>query len=153
MKRIILTTAIFVALATGLCSCQFFEREETVEFELPEWPEYLPELLGWKVQVQALRSAVPELVEGQGPREAQGTHSKSITLRLDKNKPCSITATPVTQNQFFKPAGTIYPYSQKITWSGGYASRLYNTIGGHEQFNWEKLLIRGCWTRRRFLKL
>ncbi len=130
MKRIILTTAIFVALAAGLCSCQFFECEETVAFEFPEWPDYLPELLGWKLE----KNGVPELVEGRS------AHATSITLRLDKNKPCSITATPVTQNQFFKPAGTIYPYSQKITWSGGYASRLYNTIGGHEQFNWEKLL-------------
>ena len=119
-----------------MCSCQLFAHEEKVEFELPQWPEYLPELVGWEIALRQAQGpqAVPELVEGQGPQ------CKQITLRVDKNIPCSITATPLTRNQFFKPAGTIYPYSQKITWSGGYAAKIFNTISEHEHFNWEKLM-------------
>ena len=104
-------------------SCALFAADETVEFELPQWPEYLPQLEGWSV-----------LGAWVGPDK---TH---IPLRLPKNQPCCITATPLTQNQFFKPAGTIYPYSQKITWSGGYAAHLFNIISDSEQFNWEKCL-------------
>ena len=106
-----------------LGSCALFSADETVEFELPQWPEYLPQLEGWCVQGARV-----------GPRE------RHISLRLPKNQPCCIIATPITQNQFFKPAGTIYPYSQKITWSGGYAAQLYSIIPDCEQFNWEKLL-------------
>lgn len=136
MRKFILL--LLVALAANLCSCQLFAREETVEFELPEWPGYLPELLGWKLE----KNGVPELaVPELGRRvEGQGSHAKSLTLRLDKNVPCSITVTPVTEVPFFKPAGTIYPYSQKITWSGGYAAKIFNTITESSQFNWEKLL-------------
>ena len=104
-------------------SCALFATDETVEFELPQWPEYLPQLEGWCVQGARV-----------GPRE------RHISLRLPKNQPTCIIATPITQNQFFKPAGTIYPYSQKITWSGGYAAKLYSIIPDCEQFNWEKLL-------------
>lgn len=107
----------------ALCSCELFAKDETVEFELPQWPEYLPELEGWKVQGVRV-----------GPDK---TH---ISLRLPKNQPCCIIATPVTQNQFFKPAGTIYPYSQKITWSGGYAAHLFTINPDSGQFNWEKCL-------------
>ena len=116
---------VLSALAAGImfCSCQFLAKDEKVRFELPEWPENLPELVGWKVQGAAY-----------SPR------CKSITLRLPRNEPCCIIATPVTKKPFFKPAGTIYPYSQKITWSGGYAVKIYNTIPEHGQFNWEKLL-------------
>ncbi len=92
------------------------------------------------------------LRQAQGPQRPQ---TKTISLRVDKNRPCCIIATPVTQNQFFKPAGTIYPYSTSITWSGGYAAMLYKTIStaanqsGYtadyiedylSSFNWGKLL-------------
>ena len=125
-----------------LCSCELFSKDETVEFELPQWPDYLPQLQGWEVTCSgaALRQA-------QGPRVlSKGPDAKTITLRLDKNVPCCITATPITEVPFFKPAGTIYPYSQKITWSGGYAAYLFKIIPESEQFNWEKLLetLEGC---------
>ena len=106
-----------------LGSCALFATDETVEFELPQWPEYLPELQGWSVQGARV-----------APRE------RHISLCLPKNQPCCIIVTPITQNQFFKPAGTIYPYSQKITWSGGFAAHLYKIIPDSEQFNWEMLL-------------
>lgn len=116
-------------LAVTICSCQFFIPEETVVFELPEWPEYLPELEKWCVNL----SVAAEPVE-------VSPDQKTISLQLPKNRPCCITATPVTQTQFFKSAGTIYPYSKSITWSGGYAVRLYNTAVKDSSFNWEKLL-------------
>ena len=116
-------------LVVTICSCQFFIPEEIVEFELPEWPEYLPELEKWSVNL----SGVAEPVE-------VSPDQKTIFLQLPKNRPCCITVTPVTQTQFFKSAGTIYPYSKSITWSGGYAARLYNTAVKDSSFNWEKLL-------------
>ena len=137
MRKIILLLCL-VTLAAGLslCSCELFAKEETVDFELPQWPDYLPELQGWEVTCSgaALRQA-------QGPRVlSKGPDAKTITLRLDKNIPCCIIVTPITEVPFFKPAGTIYPYSQKITWSGGYAAYLFKIIPESEQFNWEKLL-------------
>ena len=98
-----------------------------MEFELPLWPDYLPELEGWKI------SGVTELVEVPPDR-------KHVSFRLPRNKPVCIIATPVTQTNFFKPAGTIYPYSQKITWTGGYAAYLFTILPESEQFNWEKCL-------------
>ena len=143
MRKIILLLCL-VTLAAGLslCSCELFAEEETVDFELPQWPDYLPELQGWEVTCSgaALRQA-------QGPRVlSKGPDAKTITLRLDKNVPCCITVTPITEVPFFKQAGTIYPYSQKITWSGGYAAYLFKIIPESEQFNWEKLLetLEGC---------
>ena len=130
MRKFILLLWLVLPVVVG--SCALFATDETVEFELPQWPEYLPQLQGWQVQVYS--GTIPEPVEGQGPRE------RHISLRLPKNQPCCIIATPITQNHFFKQAGTIYPYSQKITWSGGYAAHLYTIISDCEQFNWEKLL-------------
>ena len=120
-------------------SCALFAADETVEFELPQWPEYLPELEGWSVQV-TLRE--PQGPQGIGVAEALEAppDKRHISFKIPKNQPCCIIATPITQNQFFKPAGTIYPYSQKITWSGGYSAQLYTIIPDCEQFNWEKLL-------------
>ena len=122
-----------------LGSCALFSADETVEFELPQWPEYLPQLEGWCVQV-TLRE--PQGPQGIGVAEALEAppDKRHISFKIPKNQPCCIIATPITQNQFFKPAGTIYPYSQKITWSGGYAAKLYSIIPDCEQFNWEKLL-------------
>lgn len=117
-------------LALTLCSCNFMTKEEIVDFELPEWPEYLPELEKWSVNL----SGVAELVEVLPDQ-------KTISLHLPKNRPCSIIARPITQSNFFKSAGTIYPYSKSISWSGGYAASLYKTAGqAADTFNWEKLM-------------
>lgn len=121
--------ALCAFLALTLCSCNFTTKEEIVDFELPEWPEYLPELKGWKIQVlyNAALEAPPD--------------TKIISFHLQKNRPCSIIARPITQSNFFKSAGTIYPYSKSISWSGGYAASLYKTAGQAAQsFNWEKLM-------------
>lgn len=121
--------ALCAFLALTLCSCNFTTKEERVEFELPEWPEYLPELKGWKIQVlynEALE-APPD--------------TKIISFHLQKNRPCCIIARPITQSNFFKSAGTIYPYSKSISWSGGYAASLYKTAcQAADNFNWEKLM-------------
>ena len=140
---------LFMLLWTGflsvtLASCQMISEDEKVVFTLPDWPDYLPELEGWRVQVftsTALPIAVPEPVEGQGPQVDVSSDAKIISLYLNKNRPCCIIASPITQNHFFKAAGTIYPYSQEITWSGGYAASLFKTSRDYDSsFNWEKLL-------------
>ena len=148
MRKFILLLWLVVPLVLG--SCALFAADETIEFELPEWPEYLPQLQGWSVQVYSSatrKSTVPEPVEGQGPQGigvAEALEAppdkRHISFKIPKNQPCCIIVTPITKNQFFKPAGTIYPYSQKITWSGGYAAHLYKIIPDSEQFNWEKFL-------------
>ena len=130
--------ALLCFLAASICSCHFTPPDQKVDFELPDWPEYLPELKGWKIQVYYGAATdiftVAELVEAS-PNE------KSISLFLNKNRPCSIIAKPITQTNFFKSAGTIYPYSKSISWSGGYAASLYNTASqAKASFNWEKLL-------------
>ncbi|MBO4628515.1 MAG: hypothetical protein J5687_01055 [Treponema sp.] len=137
MRKIILLLCLVMPVVVG--SCALFAADETVEFELPQWPEYLPELEGWSVQV-TLRE--PQGPQGIGVAEALEAppDKRHISFKIPKNQPCCIIATPITQNQFFKPAGTIYPYSQKITWSGGYSAQLYTIIPDCEQFNWEKLL-------------
>ncbi len=139
-------------LVLTMSSCQFISLDETVEFELPQWPEYLPELEKWSVNLSGLAD-LPEVAE---PVEAL-PDQKTICFQLPKNRPCCIIARPVivTQSQFFKSAGTIYPYSKSITWSGGYAANVYNTAldaleqSGYSKtfineyassFNWEKLL-------------
>ena len=134
-------------LALTLCSCNFTTKEEIVDFELPEWPEYLPELKGWKIQVfysEALRQAQgPQGSQISGVAEALEAppDTKIISFHLHKNRPCSIIASPITQSNFFKSAGTIYPYSKAISWSGGYAANLYKTAGqAAANFNWEKLM-------------
>ena len=138
MRKLFLLYLLLLVAGLAFCSCQLFADDELVEFELPQWPEYLPELQGWQV---ALREPQGPQTSPQGPQTSpQGQGERHISLRLPKNQPACIIATPITQNQFFKPAGTIYPYSQKITWSGGYAAQLYTIIPDSEQFNWEKLL-------------
>lgn len=139
--------ALCAFLALTLCSCNFMTKEEIVDFELPEWPEYLPELKGWKIQVfydEALRQAQePQGPQISGVAEALEAppDTKIISFHLQKNRPCSIIARPITQNNFFKSAGTIYPYSKSISWSGGYAASLYKTAGqAADNFNWEKLM-------------
>ena len=62
--------ALCAFLALTLCSCNFMTKEEIVDFELPEWPEYLPELKGWKVQV----------FYSEALRQAQGPQCYSITF-------------------------------------------------------------------------
>ena len=139
--------ALCTFLALTLCSCSFMTKEEIVDFELPEWPEYLPELKGWKIQVfysEALRQAQgPQGSQISGVAEALEAppDKKIISFHLQKNRPCSIIARPITQNNFFKSAGTIYPYSKSISWSGGYTASLYKTAGqAAANFNWEKLM-------------
>ncbi len=131
-------------LALTLCSCNFITKEEIVDFELPEWPEYLPELKGWKIQVfydEALRQAQGPQISGVAEALEAPPDTKIISFHLQKNRPCSIIARPITQSNFFKSAGTIYPYSKSISWSGGYAASLYTTAGqATVSFNWEKLM-------------
>ena len=133
MRKFIFVLLLVLPLA--LCSCQIFAREETVEFELPAWPDYLPPLEGWTL----IQDGLSEPVTVQAS-------ARIITLKLDKNKPCSISLAPLSQNNFFKPAGTIYPYSQKLSWSGGYAVQLFRLLQKAADlditasFNWEKLM-------------
>lgn len=148
MRKIILL--LLLVLPVGICSCELFSKDETVEFELPQWPDYLPELQSWQVEVLDTGKPAQQI-----HKFTLSPHARSLSLKVDKNRPCGLLLTPLTSPRFFKPAGTVYPYSQKITWSGGYSANLVKTISqavlqnGYtsafvkdyiSSFNWEKLL-------------
>ena len=135
-------------------SCSFFAGQEEVTFELPLWPDYLPQLQLWRVEL--LQAEDPPLSDqSQSSLTTLSPQAKNVSFKVQKNRPAALLIYPQTGTQFFKPAGTIYPYSKDLTWSGGYAVQLYKRIltsarqsGQTPQFimdyissfNWEKLL-------------
>ena len=160
MRKFIILFAVLLLL----CSCSLLNEaknqladpvHETITLELPEWPEYLPELNSWQIRVYtaATTKNIPQT---------------SLKIKVERNKPACIIAQPVIQtsqgskNYFFKCAGTLYPYAFsgtnntiKLTWHGGYAATLMKSIfnsgaqAGYSQdfteeiafqFNWERLL-------------
>ena len=129
-----------------LCSCplaahlQSYEYE-TVTFTLPNWPAALPELQGWTITGNSGTDENREQSLSLPP------DAKSFTLHLKKNEPFYVCASPLTcSNGFFKCAGTIYPYSKAVTWSGGYAAVTMKTLKAASgqsyllRFNWERFI-------------
>ncbi len=155
--------------SVSLCSCGLLQetgshlansKHETITLELPQWPEYLPELCGWKL----------ELCNSEGTKLL---YTESSKIKVSRNSPLCITAQPLIydsqnrQSNFFKCAGALYPYmlsdsskgrKLKLTWSGGYAATLMKSLiissGQTEytgeyseyieemllEFNWNRLL-------------
>ena len=118
-------------------------RHETITIELPAWPDYLPELYGWKIELQDSSSS--KIIS-----------SDSLEIKVNKNKPLCIKAQPIVKcaqnnkSSFFKCAGAIYPYdfcpdkqTIELTWSGGYAASLMKSLINSGQsisdFNWGRL--------------
>ena len=84
MKRILVILLVALLPLLAASSCQLFATDEKVEFALPDWPDYLPQLFGWELQVEG--------ADGQALRKELAPHTKKISLCLDKNKPCCIIA-------------------------------------------------------------
>ncbi len=138
--------AIYFAVPNSLCSCslvthlQSYEYE-TVTFTLPQWPSPLPPLQGWSITSDSGKDSSSEQTLVLPATDT------SFTLRIKKNEPFYICAQPLTTAQgFFKCAGTIYPYSKTITWSGGYAACTMKNLKTTAPesylllFNWERFI-------------
>lgn len=128
MRKILL----FTIFSLGLMSCAeqvHFKTEEEITVILPEWPplessnQTYPPLYKWIIKVDG--------------KQVQ-TDENQFPLRVAKNLPSSITATPITlgpQNSpvtFYKPAGAVYPYvcnnNVELTWQNGYAATIFEQL-------------------------
>lgn len=159
-KLTIIIGTVFFMLGFTCCKSNIFLQDEVITFYLPKLTDFLnvpPECTRW-------------IIKTQTPFKTNcfETSDNKLILKVEKNRPLSIQAYPVTnlisneEVQFFLPAGTIYPYdynsstkSQTLSWEGGYAAEVFNLLinGSKEnyfskseinefviQFNWEKLL-------------
>ncbi len=161
MKNIIFSVVLAASLL--LCGCSLDNLTnlmvyEQVEFVFPSWPETIPPLLAWEVELYA-----PQ--DGIRFNSKYTADSKGFSYRVKKNCPLYVKAVPVTLSArgqdipqyFFKEAGTVYPwqYPVNLSWSGGYAASLMKTLinsaeaSGYRgeyvsnyiaSFNWERLL-------------
>ena len=130
-------------------------EQQTIRLELPAWPDYLPELTGWQIELQQAGNS--KIID-----------ATSLSIRVPRNKPLCIIAQPLVlqstayKSGFFKCAGGLYPYmysseqeTLKLTWQGGFAATLMKSIiisgekAGYSQeftqqtiaqFNWERLV-------------
>ncbi len=121
-------------------SCSFFsgqealfEEREEVLLQLPVWPpqdgNQYPKLSRWLIHIEG--SGGSEINDEETSRQFY-TREDSITIKVAKNQPVAITASPLLLDEseenedkkevfFFKPAGIIYPSRKKyITWEGGF---------------------------------
>ena len=139
MRNITFSVVFGAALLLGGCSSgnltdrMAFEQltYEQVDFIFPAWPEALPPLLFWEVELYA-----PQ--DGIRFNSKYTADSKGFSYRVKKNCPLYVKAVPVTQPAsaqesplyFFKAAGTVYPwqYPGSLSWCGGYAASLMQTL-------------------------
>ena len=159
--------AIYLTVPILLCSCSLLQeaqnhlvnsKHENITLELPKWPEYLPELCSWKIELCD--------TNGTSTREiSTPTQSNSLKIKVEKNKPLCITAQPIVkqtenkQSSFFKCAGAIYPYTNdnqsklELTWEGGYAATLAKSIinsgkkADYSDYYIDEILMQFNWPR------
>ena len=123
-KILTIITWVVVLNFTG-CHNDIFSNDEKIDFMLPSWPEDYPALSRWQIIVCAADF-----------EDAFYLPSKTgnFSLEISPNQALSVTATPIIflidgrESSFFKPAGTIYPYSADGDF---YSGNL------HCQLNWE----------------
>ncbi|MBP5602621.1 MAG: hypothetical protein J6X78_07810 [Treponema sp.] len=148
--------------SVSLCSCGLLQetgshlansKHETITLELPQWPEYLPELCGWQLELC-------------NSKETKELNSDSLKIKVARNRPFCITAQPLIydsqnrQSRFFKCAGAIYPYQVnaknqtiKLSWTDGYAAALMKSLiksgmqKGYSSEYIEEMLLEFNWNR------
>lgn len=174
LLTVMLVAAVYMTATLMLGGCTLLEQaaehlttpeQQTIQLSLPQWPDYLPELTGWKIELQ----------QANGIRTLSAEADRPLTVKVPRNKPLCIIAQPIiaqpmveqspeppVQSTFFKCAGALYPYmyspeteALELTWQGGYAATLMKAIinsgeqAGYskeftrqtvEQFNWERLV-------------
>ena len=143
MRKISIVILILLPLLVASCSLVSSLKDtehEEVKLAFPQWPQTLPPLVCWKVE--CYKGENGSHVVSQYPPD-----SKSFSLRVRKNTPFYICATPVTGTQtqpqeFFKCAGAVYPWSLELSWSGGYSANLMRTLVlGMEKSGWSASYI------------
>ena len=140
-------------------SCQsYFDslKTEELEFTLPSLELYHfdstqeenLEISKWKVEIYS-KGVSNEFLWDSG----------TIKIQTEKNKPLCVVATPIlkkAENEFtfFKPAGTIYPYTENsLTWEKGFSATVMKLLWNSKKetylsddylydfisrFNWKK---------------
>ena len=129
--------------------------EEAIQSQAETWPcqSTYPELAKWIIRIRGeeLDKKMEVFVDGLGSSESNtvglnentcdiSTTPFSISLKVAKNKPLSITATPITLNknnqpvEFFKCAGAIYPQNYEVVKNKG---KFWQGNKGNVQMSWE----------------
>ena len=153
---------ILSGLSIVLWGCMLEEEaapEDSIELCLPQWPPAAP------ADTTAPTPPYPALsrwhirVTGAEAQYSFYTTASAVPLSTKKNRPLCVTAQPVTflengrECAYFKPAGYMYPFTQKISWEQGYLASLMQKLfcQGQEEclspveleylistFNWKK---------------
>lgn len=151
---IVLCTMVILSLLgckqpMDLLEIPLFQTEKVV-FTLPEYPvETHPELKGW---------LICSFFEDEIKTIKLDSSAKSVQLELPKKTYIPLLCYPLSDGidfytslkseNFFHPAGCIYPTSKEITWSEGFVAEvLYQLLCKRESetdrflslFNWRKL--------------
>jgi hypothetical protein len=127
MKSIAFLQAAFAVVL--FTSCAFADggfsgaKTEQVTISLPDYPEDRPQLAAWLLVHEENGSPVADVL---------AKDTKSATLVFDKNRFAPVLVFPLNTYskesaafiRFFKPAGSIYPFSCQATWDGGFGAQL-----------------------------
>lgn len=129
--------------------------EDAIQSQAETWPcqSTYPELAKWIIRIRGeeLDERMEVSADGLDGSESNtvglnentcdiSTTPFSISLEVAKNKPLSITATPITLNknnqpvEFFKCAGAIYPQNYKVVKNKG---KFWQGNKGNVQMSWE----------------
>ncbi len=181
------------------------DSHEKISVYLPEWPPFedviqsqaetwpcqstYPELAKWIIRIRGeeLDKKMEVSADGLDGSESNtvglnentcdiSTTPFSISLEIAKNKPLSITATPITLNknnqpvEFFKCAGAIYPQNYEVvknkgkfwqgnkgnvqvTWKNGFSAQLMQTLydstglSGYDEEKVQDFIARFNWKK------
>lgn len=129
--------------------------EDAIQSQAETWPcqSTYPELAKWIIRIRGedVDEKMEVFVDGLNGSESNaiGLNENScnisekqfsISLEVAKNKPLSITATPITLNknnqpvEFFKCAGAIYPQNYEVVKNEG---KFWQGNKGNVQISWE----------------
>ena len=138
--QLLVAVIIICSNFTGCCLFTVSDKpqDDYLEINLPQWPpsentdRSWPELSRWKITI--VKAEEEYTFYTAKSDSLSKTPTPSIIIRIERNKPCSILAQPLTllpadsaspqkECAFFKPAGFIYPwYADKSTasWEQGF---------------------------------
>ena len=129
--------------------------EDAIQSQAETWPcqSTYPKLAKWIIRIRGedVDEKMEVFVDGLDGSESNtvglnentcdiSTTPFSINLEVAKNKPLSITATPITMNknnqpvEFFKCAGAIYPQNYEVVNNKG---KFWQGNKGNVQMSWE----------------
>ena len=148
MKKIIYIF-VFIFLSSLISCKESYNSDIPTIFYLPVWPpadswkDYYPAVEQWNISVNTSEASYSFSLSST---------AKCFPLQISDSVPVSVTAAPLTSGiHFFKPAGTIYPFSNQLTWKNGVSATLLKKIYIASknqlnlddfalQFNWQKMI-------------